>query len=47
MPRSSTDAPPPAIGLNDQDAPELAADRRRETTEEQDASAAAPGFSIR
>ena len=47
MPRSNTDGPPPEIGLIDQRRPELAADRRRDTTEEQVADAAAPGFSIR
>ena len=35
------------VGLNDQGAAELAADRRRDTTEEQVADAAAPGFSIK
>jgi pilus assembly protein CpaC len=47
MPRSNTDAPPPEVSLIDQGTPELAADRRRDTTEEQVADAAAPGFSIR
>jgi pilus assembly protein CpaC len=47
MPSANTPAPPPQVGLTEQGAPELAADRRRETTEEQVADAAAPGFSIR
>jgi pilus assembly protein CpaC len=47
MPRSSSDAPPPEVSLLDQGQPELAADRRRETTEEQVARTAEPGFSIR
>ncbi len=47
MPTSSGDAPPPQVGLNEQSAPAQAADRQRDTTEEQVASAAAPGFSIR
>lgn len=47
MPRSNSDAPPPDVSLLDQGSPELLADRRRETTEEQVADAAAPGFSIR
>jgi pilus assembly protein CpaC len=47
MPSSNTDAPPPEVSLIDQGAPELAADRRRDTTEEQVADAATPGFSIR
>jgi pilus assembly protein CpaC len=47
MPSSNTDAPLPQVGLREQDAPSLAADRRRDTTEEQVADAAAPGFSIR
>jgi len=47
MPSSNSDAPPPEVSLIQQRTPELAADRRRETTEEQVADAAAPGFSIR
>jgi pilus assembly protein CpaC len=47
MPSSNTDGPPPEVSLIDQRAPELAADRRRETTEEQVAESATPGFSIR
>jgi pilus assembly protein CpaC len=47
MPSSNTDAPPPEVSLIDQGNPELAADRRRDTTEEQVAEAATPGFSIR
>lgn len=46
-PTSDTDAPPPQVGLNEQRAPEQAADRRRDTTETQVADAPAPGFSIR
>jgi pilus assembly protein CpaC len=46
-PRSNSDAPPPEVSLIDQGRPELAADRRRQTTEEQVAQAAEPGFSIR
>ena len=47
MPSSNSDAPPPEVSLIDQGTPELAADRRRQTTEEQVADAAAPGFSIK
>jgi pilus assembly protein CpaC len=47
MPSSNTDATPPQVSLIEQGTPELAADRRRDTTEEQVAEAAAPGFSIR
>jgi pilus assembly protein CpaC len=46
-PTANTNAPPPQVGLNQPSAPANAADRRRDTTEEQVASAAAPGFSIR
>jgi pilus assembly protein CpaC len=46
-PTSNSEAPPPEVSLIDQGTPELAADRRRDTTEEQVADAAAPGFSIR
>jgi pilus assembly protein CpaC len=46
-PTSSSDAPSPEISAIDQRSPELVADRRRQTTEEQVADAAAPGFSIR
>jgi pilus assembly protein CpaC len=47
MPTSNSDAPPPEVSLIDQGTPELAADRRGDTTEEQVAAAATPGFSIR
>ena len=46
MPTSTSDAPPPEVSVIDQRSPELAADRRPQTTEEQ-VAAAAPGFSIR
>ncbi|HEU4652036.1 MAG TPA: type II and III secretion system protein family protein [Croceibacterium sp.] len=46
-PTSSTDAPPPQVGLNQPGSADLAGDRRRDTTEEQVAAVAAPGFSIR
>ena len=46
-PTSNSDAPPPEVSLIDQGSPELAADRRRDTTEEQVAETATPGFSIR
>jgi len=46
MPRSNTEAQPPEVSLIDQGVPELAADRRRQTTE-QVAESATPGFSIR
>jgi pilus assembly protein CpaC len=46
MPTSTSDAPPPEVSVIDQRSPELAADRRPHTTEEQ-VAAAAPGFSIR
>ncbi|HEY6817163.1 MAG TPA: type II and III secretion system protein family protein [Croceibacterium sp.] len=45
MPQSDSEAQPPEVSLIDQGVPELAVDRRRETTEQQ--VAAAPGFSIR
>jgi pilus assembly protein CpaC len=47
MPSSDTDGPAPQVGLTEQGSTELAADRRRDTTEEQVAEAATPGFSIR
>jgi pilus assembly protein CpaC len=47
MPSSNTEAPPPEVSLLDQGSPELAADRRREGTEQQLADAATPGFSIK
>jgi hypothetical protein len=46
-PSSDGEAPAPEVGLIDQGAPELAADRRRQTSEEQVADAATPGFSIK
>ena len=46
-PTSTGEGPRPEVGLIDQGTPELLADRRRDTTEEQVASAATPGFSIR
>jgi pilus assembly protein CpaC len=46
MPTSDGEAPSPEVGLTDQRTPELTADRRRQTSEEQVAGAATPGFSI-
>lgn len=47
MPTSNNEGRPPEVSLMNQGTPELAADRRRDTTEEQVADAATPGFSIR
>jgi pilus assembly protein CpaC len=47
MPTSNSDALPPQVGLTEPGSPDLAADRRREPTEEHVADAATPGFSIR
>jgi len=45
-PTSNDEAHSPEVGLIDQRTPELAADRRRQTSEEQVAGATTPGFSI-
>lgn len=48
MPRAAEEAPPPAIGINQQSGPDLAAtDRRRPEDEASLAEAPAPGFSFK
>lgn len=48
MPSAESDAPPPAVSLNDQNGPELAADRPRQPGEGAErAEVTTPGFSLR